>query len=219
MRRFIGKKIKKILIIIVVLAVLVAGIIIAKKYLDGFKRTESSEAKNTIVTEERVITSEILSSSLSDIGELATEEYFFKEAEQFDDVKKIKGIKIPFTQKKYLITYEGSIKAGIDFTDVKVEKDDLKKLIVITLPAAQILSAEVDFDSLEVYEEKSAAFNKLKVEDVNDGLIELVDNAKATAIEKGILERANKGACTLIKDFLKNTYGLTDYTIKVETAK
>lgn len=38
----------------------------------------------------------------------------------FKQNKKIKDIELPFTQKSFLIKYDGIIKTGIDLDDVKI---------------------------------------------------------------------------------------------------
>ena len=209
------KKIKMILPIILVAVMIIAAFYIANRIE---RNTSVTKEENTFTDTEKTITGDIIQSSLTDIGELATEEYYYTGVESFDSSKSFQGFELPFTTTRFIFSYDGVIKAGIDFTGIKVEKDDLKKLVTVTLPKAEILSSEIDEDSFRLYDEKQSIFNPLHVTDVNDTIRDLKAKAEADAEKKGVLKRADKNAQVLIKQFLKSTYDLTDYTIKVETA-
>ena len=210
------KKLKLIVPIILVALMIAAAFYISNRIE---RNTSTVKEDNTFTQTEKTITGDIIKSGLADIGELATEEYYYTGVESFDSSKSIKGFELPFTTTRFIYSYDGVIKAGIDFEEIEVEKDDLKKLIVVTLPPSRILSSEIDHDSFKLYDEKQSIFNPLKVGDVNDTIKDLKAKAEADAVKKGVLKRADKNAVTLLKQFLKSTYDLSDYTIKVETAK
>ena len=65
--------------------------------------------------------------------------------------------------KTFIITYNGSIKAGIDLKQAKISIDNDQ--LNITLPAAKILSHEIDEKSIEVYDESSNIFNQISIND------------------------------------------------------
>lgn len=81
------------------------------------------------------IVMDIIKSSINDISELATIEYIFTDASKFSDSKQIKNWNIPFTEKSFIIKWDGVIKAGIDLekVDVTVSEKD-KKLLYLFLP-------------------------------------------------------------------------------------
>ena len=202
----------------VVLALLLAGFggfFMAKHIFEDRVVIETVE-KERIVEKELEITGEMIREEIRAIGELATEEYAYTEVETYDESKSFKGIEIPFTQSKFIFSYDGTIKAGIDFTQITVEKDDKKKEVVITLPEVKILSSEIDEKSFELYDEKNSIFNPIGVNDVNDSVINLKEVAEKKALEKGLLEKAKENAKSMIKSFVKNSFGLKGYTIKVQ---
>ena len=210
------KKFKLILPVILVALMIAVAFYISNR----IERNTSVEKQDNLFTQtEKTITGDIIKSGLADIGELATEEYYYTGVESFDSSKSIKGFDLPFTTSRFIYSYDGVIKAGIDFEEIEVEKDDLKKLIVVTLPQSKILSSEIDHDSFKLYDEKQSIFNPLHVTDVNDTIKDLKAKAEADAIKKGVLTRADKNAVTMLKQFLKSTYDLGDYTIKVQTEK
>lgn len=209
----------KVLIIFLIFALAVGGTFFyAKKKYETVNVNQSSE--NNLITETTVeITGETIREGLTDIGELATEEYYFTRVETFDSSKNIKGFKVPFTQSKFVYSYDGVVKAGIDFTGIAVEKDDLTKVITVKLPQSKILDCSIDTDTFKVYDEKQSAFNKFSVSDFNDTLDEMMDAAKDDAIEKGVLTKADENAQLIIKNFLLSTYDIDDYFIEVKTSE
>ncbi len=178
------------------------------------------ETQQGVVTERVEITGEIIRSGLSDIGELATEEYGFTQVETYDSTKSAQLFNItfdlPLTRTKFIYSYDGVIKAGVDFAEVEVEKDDLKRLITVRLPKSHILSSEIDFDSFELYDEQTSIFNPISVRDVNDTNRAMLRAAEKDALEKGLLEKADRNAETLIKNFLRGGYDVREYAIRVE---
>ncbi|MCR5267802.1 MAG: DUF4230 domain-containing protein [Lachnospiraceae bacterium] len=208
------KKIKLGFTIFLVIAMIAGAFYIANRLE---RKTSVDTTKNTFTETEKVITGDIIKAGLADIGELATEEYYYTGVESFDSSKNFKGFEIPLTTSRFIYSYDGVIKAGIDFTGIEVEKDDLKKLIVVKLPASAILSSEIDENSFKLYDEKQSIFNPISISDMNDTIKDLKSKAESDAIKKGVLDRADKNAQKMVKQFLTGTYDVSDYTIKVET--
>ena len=214
------KKIKWIAIGAAVLVVaVVAAYLIGRSAPRGTVQTES-ETPGRIISESTTITGEIIRSGLNDIGELATEEYYFTQVETYDSTKSAQLFNItfdlPLTRTKFIYSYDGVIKAGVDFTKIEVEKDDLKRVITVTLPKPYILSTEIDFDSFELYDEQQSIFNPVSVRDVNDTNRAMIQTAEKDALAKGLLERADKNAETLIKNFLRGGYDVREYAVRIE---
>ena len=59
------------------------------------------------------ITSTALTQQLQEIEELATISYNYTKVGEFSDSLKFNGWNIPLTEKSFLITYDGKLKAGI----------------------------------------------------------------------------------------------------------
>lgn len=213
------RKIKLTLIAILILLTVCACVFYyAKNKYENVNVNETVD--HGLITETTVsLTGETIRDGLTDIGELATEEYFFTRVETYDSSKNIKGFKVPFTTSRFVYSYDGTVKAGIDFTGIEVEKDDLKKTITVTLPASRILDCSIDTDTFEVYDEKNSVFNPINITDYNDSLDEMIDAATEDAIEKGVLERADSNAKLLIKNLIMSTYDVDDFYIDVVSSK
>lgn len=156
----------------------------------------------------------IIYSEISDIGELATVEYLFTDAAKYSDSKQIKNWNIPFTEKSFTLKWDGVIKAGVVLDSVVISVNEEEKLIEVSIPSAQILSYEIDQDSIEIIDEKDNILNNISVEDKIKFDSSTEDAMKNRAIENGILDKAQKNAEDILKRLLTANTAITDeYTI------
>ena len=171
-----------------------------------------------IVTVEKEISSAILTDGVRELGLLVTDEYYFTEVVSFSSIKKLLGIEWKFTESSFLASYDGVVEAGIDCTKITVEKDEEQKTILVTLPAAEARPANVDPNSLVVYSEKEGTGNRISVEDYNNSLIALESAAGQKAIDRGLLERADANAETLVRAFVGSLVDLSQYQLTIRRA-
>lgn len=101
----------------IVIIVLVIVVFMGGMYFGG----RSTPAKE--------ITSTALTQKIRDINELAVSEYDYTKVGKFSNSLKFNGWTVPLTQKSFLITYEGKMKAGVDLSDVQVEKTNNKIIV------------------------------------------------------------------------------------------
>ncbi len=171
-----------------------------------------------LVETEKIITAETIRDGLNEMGFLLTEEYYFTEVVSFSSIKKLLGIEWKFTESSFLASYDGVVEAGIDCTKISVEKDEEQKTILVTLPAAEARPANVDPNSLVVYSEKEGTGNRISVEDYNNSLIALESAAGQKAIDRGLLERADANAETLVRAFVGSLVDLSQYQLTIRRA-
>lgn len=156
--------------------------------------TEKTETETIIKKFE--VTVEYLEKALSDISELSTAEL------SYTGICTVEEGKIPFiTKKGFSMLYTGSIKAGIDASQIGIEITDSE--VVITVPKAEIQSVVIDPDSIQFYDEKKALFNWTELRDSVDGIILAEENIKTQADTDGILERADKQAEYIVRGLLE----------------
>lgn len=213
------KKVKLTLIAILILAAACACVFFYAKNKYSNINASATEDHGLIVDTSTQLTGETIRDGLCDIGELATEEYYFTRVETYDSSKNISGFKVPFTTSRFVYSYDGVVKAGIDFTAIEVEKDDLKKTITVTLPASEILDCSIDPETFELYDEKNSVFNPVSITDYNDSFEEMAEAAREDALAKGVLERADNNAQMLIKNLIMSTYDVSDYYIEIRSAE
>lgn len=182
---------RKVIAVIVMVLLLVAVAFGVKNYI-------SSESKTTKI-------------GFEDIGELATQSAYCTEVNVTDASRDLFGITIPFTQSKYVYSYDIEIKAGFDFQEIEWEVRDTT--IEVKLPQTKILSSEVQLDSLEVYHEDESIFRPITLEENNAALDEMKKKAEDDAVANGLLDNARINAETILTGFFAGVYDMDEYEI------
>lgn len=158
---------------------------------------------------------DIIYSEINEIGELATMEYLFTDAAEFTDSKQIKNWNIPFTEKSFILKWDGVIKAGVKLDLVSIEVNEDEKKIVVSVPAAEILSYEINSDSVEVLDEQDNIFNNITVDDKIKFDAATEEAMKERAIENGLLEKAQENAEDILLRLLQANPAIGNiYTIE-----
>ena len=139
-----------------------------------------------------VLSSITVENQLQQISQLATIRYSYTNMGQFENSNEFYGIKLPFTTKSFIVAYDGTITAGVDLTQAKVTVTDQK--VTIALPAPQILSHEVDPNSLEVFDETTSIFNPITIEDYTGFQADQQGVMEDKAIQGGLLTQAKDQA-------------------------
>lgn len=162
--------------------------------------------KDTFITDSK--TTKI---GFENIGEFATQSAYCTQINVTDSSRELFGNKIPFTQSKYIYSYNITIKAGYDFSQIQWNiKGDT---IAVKLPEVKILSSEIDLDSFKVYHEEESIFNKITLSENNEALKKLQNEAQTQAIQNGLYDNARTNAETMLKSFFANVYDLNKYKI------
>lgn len=203
------RRVKKIIIALIILAVIAAiyfsGYAIARgKFQKEVARLEEENqtlSDPVVVYEtatQKIDLAEILS-EIRDIGELATVEYFYTDASEYQAPAEFFGEKIPLdiTTKSFIAKWDGTIKAGIDVAKVTVEENKANKTITVSLPPVQILSHVTD--NYETLFEKDGLFNEIRVDDVREFDETCKKTMEEKAIDRGLLENAEANAKVIIE--------------------
>lgn len=143
-----------------------------------------------------VLSSITVQNQLQQISQLATVRYSYTNMGQFENSNEFYGIKLPFTTKRFIVAYDGTITAGVDLSQAQVTVTDQK--VTISLPAPQILSHEVDPNSLEVFDETTSIFNPIKIEDYTGFQADQQGVMEGKAVQGGLLTQAKDQAETAI---------------------
>ncbi len=143
-------------------------------------------------------------------------EYLYTDAGKFEDPKQLFGKDVPFTTKSFIAKWDGVIKAGVDISQVTAEIDNTNKEVIVHIPKAEILSHEIDSDSVETLDQKNGLFNTVKVEDVREFDAKSKDAMEKRAIENGILDKAFENAKNIIEKLIGSAIQEFEYTIRFE---
>ena len=183
---------------IAVVAVVIAAVAI------GLRSTHSSEHQATRIGFEY-------------IGELATQSAYCTEVNVTEASRELFGLTIPFTQSKYIYSYDVVIKAGFDFGDIQWSVQD--HVIEVRLPEVRVLSNEIDLDSFQVYHEEESIFRPITLEENNEAMTRLRAAAQENAIANGLFENARDNAEAILTGFFGGVYDLEEYELRfVENA-
>ena len=164
----------------------------------------------------REIDINVVNVEIQEIGELATLEYLYTDAGKFEDPKQLFGKDVPFTTKSFIAKWDGIIKAGVDISQVTAEVDSNNKEVVIHIPKAEILSHEIDSESVETLDQKNGLFNPVSVEDVREFDAESKEKMENRAIENGILDKAFENAESIIEKLIDPMIQEFEYTVRFE---
>lgn len=192
---------------------LISALIVAGLVLAAFFTAKSIFS----VEEETTITSETVEAALKEAKELTTLKYHYKNIASFENSQQFQGMKIPFTTKRFLYTYEGEIHAGVDLDEAKVKVNEEAKTINVSLPETKVLSHDIDENSVMVYDEKNSIFNPLELEDYSNFRKEEEAKVEKEAIDKGLLEEAKEQTLKAVKELLNiNPVISEEYTVTVK---
>lgn len=169
-------------------------------------------------TNEKVtITSDTIKESLGAIRELVTQEYIYTNADKRESSEKwLWGVERPFSGNSLLVTYDGTIKAGVDLSQVEITVDEEKQTITVILPPSKITDNNIPQESIEVVEVKNGLFNDVTFDNYNEFIAEQKVIMEQKAIDQGLLTKADEEAIALVKSVLSVLPGMDSYTLTVE---
>ena len=171
---------------------LVAAVCFGLGFAKGGSKTETPPKLDVVMVSDR----------LEEVKKLVTVEYNYTNMGQFEQHGEFYGVKLPFTTKRFIVSYDGVICAGIDWaqgTSITINND---QRINVRIPNAIIISHEIDEDSLQVFDETRNIFNPITIEDYTGFQNDQKDAMEQKAVENGLLTQAKTNAQTVIRQFL-----------------
>jgi hypothetical protein len=146
-------------------------------------------------------------------------EYLFTDAAKYSDSMQYNDWNIPFTEKSFVLKWNGVIKAGVILEDVDITVDEEAGKITVSMPPAQILSYIVDRDSIEVLDERDSIFNSITIDDKMKFDATTEEAMRQRAIDNGLLDKAQKNAQDIIRRLLTANPAVGDaYVIEFQVS-
>lgn len=155
---------------------------------------------------------EYVEEKLTTISELSTVKYNYSNIISIKNSLKYKDFIIPFTQKSFVIKYNGFINAGVDLSKAKVSVE--KNNLIVNLPPSTILNHTVNEEEIFVFDESSSAFNKLNMKDMLKEIISEKEKTESNLIKEGFLEKVDTDTIKFLENFFKEL-GYTNIYIKI----
>lgn len=167
------------------------GLVLAVACIFGYRWWQSQQAASLTTT-----SLETLEESMQKNNELSTAKYLYTASVAVKDQNTLAAlglpdVALPFTEATYIFQFDGTIKAGYDLSQAKLEQSN-DGVITVTLPAAQILSHETG-DVQITYEEQNIA-NPLKAGEESEWIAAQKEKMAERAESEGLFTEAQENA-------------------------
>nr|WP_317332109.1 DUF4230 domain-containing protein [uncultured Romboutsia sp.] len=193
------KKFNKELILLMLLVLLIIGI-----YFIYNRYKKESIYKDNI----KVI------NTLSQVLDISTVKYNYSNIVEIKKDKSISNIKIPFTEKSFIIKYNGVINGGVRPEDIEVVRNTGDE-ILIEIKKCQILDHYIDDENIYVYDIKNSIFNRLDIQEVLDDISSCKKEYEEKIISEGFMEEIQENTKVSIENILKGIgYNVVDINFK-----
>lgn len=181
--------------------------------IDNPDYSESYVEEHPVFNNHVTISAQIIEDGLRDMSFLLTSKYFFSEVIQHSE--NMDSFFSWLNGAQFIATIDGEILAGVDCSQITIDKDDSDMVIFVTLPCAITLEPILDHSSFNMILEKNGFANKIDGIDYNNAMQAVQTAAHQKALDRGILTAANDNAQNLIEKFIRSLVG-TDYSIFFE---
>ncbi|MGX4598345.1 DUF4230 domain-containing protein [Faecalimicrobium sp. JNUCC 81] len=141
--------------------------------------------------------------TISQVLDINTVKYNYSNVVTVKKDKSINDIKIPFTEKSFVIKYNGVINAGVKPENISITKNTGDKILV-EIKKCEILDHYIDNNNLYVYDVKSSIFNKLGVQEVFDDVNKYKKEYEKKIIDEGFIDEVKVNTKLSIENMLKS---------------
>lgn len=152
---------------------------------------------------------------LEDVGKLVTQTCYttvLEDSKVNRDFFKL--FDIPFTESRQIFSYDFEVDASIDFDKIKIKKiDDEKKTIHVEIPHAEVYKASLNPSSFRVYLDTESLFSRIDLEDHNEAIKKMQEQAQNDCVANDLLTSADKNAKKLLSGIIKGNPKYKNYTV------
>lgn len=159
--------------------------------------------------------SRLLNTRLREIGELAVEEARVTLVHCTKEPRRLLGKELPLVREKCIFAVDAVVRIGFDFDDIRVQADHLRRRITLQLPPLRVLSSAIDYESMQVFDEKTGVFARPKLEWHRASMLHLTQEAEARVSEYGAFARARGSAQLRLEAFVGKLFDLTEYSLEI----
>lgn len=178
----IPKTIRNVIVIVLLVGIIALGI----KY------------SKTLIHRETV-----LDFGFKDVGELVTQEWYGRILQDSSkDRKLFNKISIPFTTSRIIFSLDVEVIAGLDFNEIEYEFES-ENVVRIKLPKAKVYKYYQVPNTFIDYLDDESWFTNITSKERHEIEDAVVEKGKETALNSGLLERADENAKTIIEQMVK----------------
>lgn len=161
------------------------------------------------------ITSDTIMEEIRQVRELVVLEYHYKNVGELKDQKDFRGIPLPFTGRRILYTFKGTIKAGVNVGKIVPVVDEETKTVVLTVPEGKIISHEIPPEDVKPYDESVGLFSNFSMIDYSNLLADRKAEVQREFVQEGYLEDVQREAGETLKALLTLMPGMENYTLRI----
>jgi len=152
--------------------------------------------------------------TLKQVLDISTVKYNYSNILEVKKDKSINNIKIPFTEKSFIVKYNGVINGGVKPDDIKIISNN-KDEISIEIKKCQILDHYIDDENIYIYDIKNSIFNKLELEEILEYISSSKKEYEDEIINEGFLEEIQESTKESIKSILNELgYNIVNINFK-----
>jgi len=152
--------------------------------------------------------------TLKQVLDISTVKYNYSNILEVKKDKSINNIKIPFTEKSFIVKYNGVINGGVKPDDIKIISNN-KDEISIEIKKCQILDHYIDDENIYIYDIKNSIFNKLEIEEILEYISSSKKEYEDKIINEGFLEEIQESTKESIKSILNELgYNIVNINFK-----
>lgn len=177
----------KLLILFIFIGILIGGIISSRLIFSEKPPQDTSKVLNTI----------------EKVAELSTSKYNYSNIVTITKDKSFKNIKIPFTEKSFIIKYNGIVKGGVNLKDITIA-NNTRNSITININKWGIIEHYIDEENVYIYDVKNALFNRVEVNEVLKELSNSKKEYEKKVTDEGFLEEVKISIKKNLEGNLKN---------------
>lgn len=182
------KKIKKVHILLPILVLII---------LVSYGIRKFTQEKNLYKDNTKVI------DTITQVLDLNTVKYNYSNIVTVKKDRSINDIKIPFSEKSFIIKYNGTINGGVKPEDIKIIKNTGDK-IYIEVKKCRILNHYIDDENIYIYDIKSSVFNKVDINEVLKDVSKYKKEYEKKIIKEGFMDEVEKNTKSSLENMLKN---------------
>lgn len=152
--------------------------------------------------------------TLSQVLDISTVKYNYSNIVEIKKDKSFNNIKIPFTEKTFIIKYSGVINGGVKSEDIEII-NNTEDEICIEIDKCQILDHYIDDENIYVYDIKNSIFNKLDTQELLDDISSIKKDYEDKVINEGFLDEVKENTKISLENILKEVgYSIVSINFK-----
>ena len=195
--------------LVLVLVVGIVGTILALRPREQGRKLPAMGVVETHTLDDRTVMA-----VLAQASDLVTMKEDYLVQGHLTSFKELWGCKLPFTTEDTFIALHGTLGCGIDLSEVKVEVDNRRQIIYLTLPEQRVIFNELhDVDTVsEVL--KDSWFNDTTFEEYSEFIAELKQSEQdAMMSDHAFLTKAEQHTQEVLTEFLRKADSTGEYVV------